>query len=548
MASKRKSYSADYKLQVAKHAAENGNRASARQFGVNEKLVRDWRKAEATLAAMKKTKKANRGQKARWPELEERVHRWALEQRAAGICLSAVELRLQALVVAKEMNIIGFMAGPSWCTRFMRRSSSVRPRATLCQKLPEHLQAKVDSFRELVEKQMKMVSQHMDLNHKQACIDLEKATQVITQALQREVVRSQQLRVLIRRLEEKEAETGRSLKKQAESNKQLMLMIVELQRHLEENNSLAQANQTVTFLKNELRELHQHLQSQPCIRTGQEVDEWPQGGESQIKPISGPSSPLQSDQLIAEEPLVWLESSDDQIPPFTSDDQIPPFTSDDQIPLVSSDDQALPEAPALLSGVKEENAAPGYEEGSQYEPRMECTVPSAAEMSDVKLEQRQTPLVTSDSQRLLEAPVSEDEDDEEYGEYSHSGKMSSPSPSSTHTRERLFCCSQCGKSFPLQKHLEDHKRIHTGEKPHRCTQCGKGFTQKGNLTLHRRIHTGERPYQCTQCGKSFTQKGSLKVHLHIHTRKKPYQCTRCSKTFAQASKLKQHQLSHTGEG
>ena len=81
MPPKRKSYSADYKLQVVKYAAENGNRAAERKFGVNEKLVRDWRKAEVTLTTMKKTKKANRGLKARWPAMEKRVHSWVLEQR-----------------------------------------------------------------------------------------------------------------------------------------------------------------------------------------------------------------------------------------------------------------------------------------------------------------------------------------------------------------------------------------------------------------------------------------------------------------------------------
>lgn len=45
---------------------------------------------------MKKTKKANRGLKARWPQLEERVRAWVLEQRAAGRGLSTVQLRLHA--------------------------------------------------------------------------------------------------------------------------------------------------------------------------------------------------------------------------------------------------------------------------------------------------------------------------------------------------------------------------------------------------------------------------------------------------------------------
>ncbi|KAK1876329.1 Pogo transposable element with KRAB domain [Dissostichus eleginoides] len=83
MPPKRRSYTADFKLQVVKYAAEKGNRPAEREFGVSEKLVRDWCKAEATLISMKKTKRANRGLKARWPELEQRVHTWVLGQKAA---------------------------------------------------------------------------------------------------------------------------------------------------------------------------------------------------------------------------------------------------------------------------------------------------------------------------------------------------------------------------------------------------------------------------------------------------------------------------------
>lgn len=78
-------------------------------FGVNEIRVRDWREAEATLAVMKKTKKANHGLKARWPQLEERVCQWVLEQRATGKGLSTVQPRLHAQGVAKAMNIKDFL-------------------------------------------------------------------------------------------------------------------------------------------------------------------------------------------------------------------------------------------------------------------------------------------------------------------------------------------------------------------------------------------------------------------------------------------------------
>lgn len=41
-------------------AAQNGNRAAEKQFGVNEKLVKDREKAEGCVSGMKKMKKACR--------------------------------------------------------------------------------------------------------------------------------------------------------------------------------------------------------------------------------------------------------------------------------------------------------------------------------------------------------------------------------------------------------------------------------------------------------------------------------------------------------
>lgn len=117
---------------------------------MNEKQVRDWCKAEATLISMKKTKRANRGMKARWPELEQRVHTWVLGQKAAG--LSTVKLRLHAQRVAKEMKIIDFSAGPSWCFRFMKRNH-VSIRAKMSQEVTDS-QAKMDSFRAFIEKEV----------------------------------------------------------------------------------------------------------------------------------------------------------------------------------------------------------------------------------------------------------------------------------------------------------------------------------------------------------------------------------------------------------
>ena len=61
ISSKRMKYTAKFKLQVVKVARESNNCVASREFGVNEKLVRDWRKQVEKLKCMPKNKCSNRG-------------------------------------------------------------------------------------------------------------------------------------------------------------------------------------------------------------------------------------------------------------------------------------------------------------------------------------------------------------------------------------------------------------------------------------------------------------------------------------------------------
>ncbi|EDL25105.1 zinc finger protein 426, isoform CRA_d [Mus musculus] len=108
-------------------------------------------------------------------------------------------------------------------------------------------------------------------------------------------------------------------------------------------------------------------------------------------------------------------------------------------------------------------------------------------------------------------------------------------------------CKECGKGYRYPAYLNIHMRTHTGEKPYECKECGKAFNYSNSFQIHGRTHTGEKPYVCSQCGKAFTQHSGLSIHVRSHTGDKPYGCKECGKAFLTSSRLIQHIRTHTGE-
>lgn len=151
------SYTAKFKLRVIELAEQQGNRAAARHFNVNESHVRYWRKQKARLLTAKPASKAFRGPKqGKFPALEQELLTYVEQVRKSGCAVSTEMLQFEArrIAVAKSISAAEFKASRGWITRFMRRNSlSIRRRTTLCQRLPSDFEDKVLLFhRHVIEK------------------------------------------------------------------------------------------------------------------------------------------------------------------------------------------------------------------------------------------------------------------------------------------------------------------------------------------------------------------------------------------------------------
>ena len=153
---KRKSYEVGFKLKVVDYAEEHGNRGAEREFGVSEKMVRDWRKQKDQLKTMPKSKKARRYGVTPYTGMENELRKWVLELRSNGLIVTRPAIRARALQIAPKYNFPNFKASAGWCTTFMYRSGlTLRQKTHIAQKLPKDIDEKVQKFFAFVIKEQK---------------------------------------------------------------------------------------------------------------------------------------------------------------------------------------------------------------------------------------------------------------------------------------------------------------------------------------------------------------------------------------------------------
>ncbi|KAG7153657.1 Pogo transposable element-like 89 [Homarus americanus] len=100
-------YDASFKLKVVRFAKASNNSAAAREFGVNEKQDREWKKAEEKLIDVPRTKCAPRRGKQQWPELKEKLFEWVNENREIGYVITGNAVCIYAVKPAKSNSDTG---------------------------------------------------------------------------------------------------------------------------------------------------------------------------------------------------------------------------------------------------------------------------------------------------------------------------------------------------------------------------------------------------------------------------------------------------------
>ncbi|NWR45789.1 MD1L1 protein, partial [Regulus satrapa] len=119
--------------------------------------------------------------------------------------------------------------------------------------------------------QVEREKMQMELSHKRARIELERAANTNARNYEREADRNQELLTRIKQYQERETEAENKLKEQMEMNKSYKKSMEAISKKLQEKESkLAEANETITVLKGKISELQWNIMNQEMQMTSQD--------------------------------------------------------------------------------------------------------------------------------------------------------------------------------------------------------------------------------------------------------------------------------------
>ncbi|NXO68350.1 MD1L1 protein, partial [Phainopepla nitens] len=119
--------------------------------------------------------------------------------------------------------------------------------------------------------QVEREKMQMELSHKRARIELEKAANTNARNYEREADRNQELLTRIKQYQERETEAENKLKEQMEISKSYKKSVETMSKKLQEKESkLAEANETITVLKGKISELQWNIMNQEMQMTSQD--------------------------------------------------------------------------------------------------------------------------------------------------------------------------------------------------------------------------------------------------------------------------------------
>lgn len=161
----KKSYTVEYKLEAVNIVQKGGSiKGTARKFGVQPCRIRDWvRKKEKLKKTLQHSSKRMfaLGRPILSPELDKRLYMFMDERQSDGCVVTAKLLQLEALEIARMLNLPeSFRASPKYLRRWKRKyiGKQTVSGTKLLKAIPSDYNAKLEIFQSAVAEQRRKCS------------------------------------------------------------------------------------------------------------------------------------------------------------------------------------------------------------------------------------------------------------------------------------------------------------------------------------------------------------------------------------------------------